>query len=482
MQKAGKGIKKNRTYMFYIENIVYFPISFTPKTFFMRNNTILRLLYVSLFLAIVVISCKKNDIKRFESPLTEKVDDYKFLNKRLKEFAKEFTPVLSDKNARNLIVKKAKEKFDDEYEVLVNDLFNERLITSLVPYQVNISLHRDLYKRSGEFLYPQIYIPRFQYIEDNYISNRIETDTTEEIVYVFYSGNAEVDSAQSEEVYPGYRLVEGNYVYYTMVDENYANEHEVWIFSLNESPEFNRNTIPCIIDPCAPQCIEIIDPENGCGGGGGGGGGTENPDDDPTDAPAARNDFPDLGHQKTNFKIHQMRVRGYRESWLAGASEISIKAKLTCHNGRDLGVINGQQKEYSSDQYANKLGKLIKKVKRKDIRNLELLTLNYPLQTNWQNQDPNQDPIYFIYTIFERDIFPATEHRDNRYCPVSLISNEPPPGSFTLYWRSQDKRGQGAPYAQYFFTNTTLVAPTSNEYAGSGLVENGSIAFNTVIY
>ena len=102
------------------------------------------------------------------------------------------------------------------------------------------------------------------------------------------------------------------------------------------------------------------------------------------------------------------------------------------------------------------------------------------MQTNWQNQDHNQDPVYFIYTIFERDIFPATEHRDNRYVPTSLITNEPPPGPFTLYWRSADKNGQGSAYAKYFFTNTGFLAPTANEYCVHGLVENSLVAFNTV--
>lgn len=458
----------------------------------MRKSFFTNQLIFSLTLSIILYSCKKFDTSKLDqtTSIQSGNEDARYLNQRLKQFAISFSPVLQNKQTREIIIDKAKEKFDEEYEVLIRDIFEISQINSVVSKFESIKLHTDLFRRSGQHLYPQIYIPRLQYLEDNpnsksAVSSRIEEDTTtEEPVYVFYSGNAEVDSADANEVWPGYKLVNDQYVFYTMVDEDYANEHEVWVFSLNESPEYNRQTVPCEIDPCAPGCPLNGTPE--CGGSGGGGGGidpTGDPDDDPTDAPSPRVDFPDLGHQRTNFKIHQMRVKDHRERWLAGASEISIKAKLTCHNGRELGQINGQQKEYSSDQYANKLGKLIKKVKRKDIRNLELLTVNYPLQTNWQNQDPNQDPIYFIYTIFERDIFPSTEHRDNdRYCPISLISNQPPPGPFTLFWRSQDKQGQGAPYAKYFFTSITLVAPTANEYAGSGLVQNGSIAFNTVIY
>ena len=127
--------------------------------------------------------------------------------------------------------------------------------------------------------------------------------------------------------------MEGQYQFYTMVDEDYANEHEVWVFSLNETPQ--------LMDYCQ------LYPEE-CGGGvGGGGGGT--PDDDPTDAPLRYEPFPELNHQKINFKIQYMRFSRFanNESWLAGASEIAIKAKLACHNGRALVVIGGPQKEYS---------------------------------------------------------------------------------------------------------------------------------------
>jgi hypothetical protein len=440
----------------------------------MKKSKITTYLFLFLFLGTILISCKKMDSIKTDIPVAKELNDYKFLNQRLKEFAVAFAPALNNKEARNIIREKAKLKLDEEYEVLIRDLFKDNKITSLVPINVSQKLHYDFYKRSGEVLYPQIYIPRFQYIEDYPGSNKISDtceECEEELVYVFYSGDAEVDSAAGDEVYPGYKLVGGQYQFYIMVDEAYANEHEVWVFSLNEV-EPNILINPCDLDP------------EGCGGGGGGGGGGGNPDDDPTDAPARHEPFPELGHQKINFKIQYMRFSRYanNESWLSGASEIAIKAKLVCHNGRELGVIGGPQKEYSSDQYSNKLGKLIIKVKRKQFKHEDLLTVNFPMQTNWQNQDPNQDPIYFIYTIFERDKFPATEHRENRYAPISLITNEPPPGPFKLYWRSADRVGQGGPYAKYFFTSVALVAPTANEYCASGLVENSMVAFNTVQY
>ncbi len=442
-----------------------------------------RLLVVALLTTFLFISCKKADKIGTEAGVSHRQNDYSFLHSRLRQFANEFIPVLTNKTARNFIVDQAKLKFDEEYEVLINDLFKYKEIFSLVPVSVNESLHDDLHKRSGQRLYPQIYIPRLQYLED-YPSEKHRTETAEfvgDTIYVFYSGDPEVDSAQGDEIYPGYKLVNGQFQYYTMVDEDYANEHEVWVLSLNETVnEFGRPATPCEIDPCAPGC-----PIGGCGGGGGGGGGgvdpNADPDYDPSDNLPETSEFPDLGHLKINFKIEAMRVRAFNERWLAGASEISIRAKLVCHNGRKEGIPGGEQHEYFSDQKANKLGKLIRKFKRKEIKNVDLVYVNYPLQSNWQCEVPSIDPVHFVYVIFERDIFPATEHRDKRYAPVSLITNEQPPSWFKLYWRSQDKNGQGGEYAKYYFTNTLFLAQSAN-YAGSGLVENGMIAFNTVLY
>lgn len=156
------------------------------------------------------------------------------MHRSLKEFANDFTPVLNSKAARNIIREKARLKFDEEYEVLIKNLFDEPVIKSLVSPSVSEKLHNDLYKRSGLHIYPQIYIPTFQYLEDNGLMHRF--DSTElPPVFVFYSGDPEVDSAQNNEVYPGYILVEGEFHFYTMVDEEYANENEVWVFSLNET-------------------------------------------------------------------------------------------------------------------------------------------------------------------------------------------------------------------------------------------------------
>jgi hypothetical protein len=443
-----------------------------------------------LLLALIILSCKKNASFKDETRLSAEASDARFLNTSLKQFAIDLAPVLSNASTRNSIRNFAKQKFDEEYEVLIKDIFEDPRIASLVPVSKSGKLHNDIFKRSGEHLYPQIYIPHLQYIEDQMPGNsREQLATPDSIlelpVYVFYSGDAEVDSALDEDIYPGYLLLHGSFVFSTMVDEAYANEHEVWVFSLNETVnDAGKYVLPCEVGTDCGDGGTGGGGGGGTGGGGGGGGGvvTLGPDDDPTDAPMERKPFPELNHNKINFKIQNMRVAVHKESWLSGASEVSIRAKLVCHNGRALGDPLGEQYEYTSDQYSGYRGKLIKKVKRKDIRNVELLTVNYPMQTEWQNEWPSQDPVHFIYIIFERDNWPAQVNNDFRYALPSLITGEQPPGGFYLSYRSGgEKKQRNYPYARYHFTNTLWLSP-SYTYAGSGLVENSEMAFNTVLY
>lgn len=457
-----------------------------------------------LFLVISTIlfvfnSCKKNDIETSASITTSQdLDDYKFLSNNLKQFAIILAPIINNSETRNIVRNKAKEKFDQEYEVLIKDLFTNNLIQSLVSKEKSEKLHVDLLERSGTHLYPQIYIPRYQYLEDN----SLNTSTSPQVeiedepvplnpILVFYSGDPEVDSSQTNQSYPGYKIVENELVYYTMVDEEYANEHEVWIFSINETVN-SFGDLPCQFERTGRGGVMI---NAACGGGGGGGGGSVNddPDYDPTDGPATEglNYYPDRSDNKINFMIQNMRVTIHNESWLSGASEVAIRAKLVCHNGRNLGIPSSFPDEYTSDQASGYIGRVIRKIKRRDIKyGIWQINVNYSLQSNWLNSIPSQDPVHFIYTIFERDVFPATLNGRSgngfglRYALNSPIFNEPAPeGGFDLFYRANLKDGGNYPYARSHFTNT-LVLATANTYAGSGLVESssGGIYFNTVLY
>jgi hypothetical protein len=86
-----------------------------------------------------------------------------------------------------------------------------------------------------------------------------------------------------------------------------------------------------------------------------------------------------------------------------------------------------------------------------------------------------------MYVMFERDPWPAKAWEVDKYSlPSPFYPNEPHPGKFTLWYRSAENYDP-YPYGNYHFTNTLILA-SSTTYAGSGLVENSDIAYNTVIY
>jgi hypothetical protein len=419
----------------------------------------------------MIASCRKNDIPSTDEPPIVFKNDFQFLHAHLRAYAEALRPILTSPEGRKLIREKVMEKFDEEYEVLIKDIKNIPGAISLVDNQKITELDQALFARSKEHLYPQIYIPHLQYLEDTGGLTRSTTDTIiEEPVLVFFSGNPEVDNTQNSVLYPGYKFVNGVLTFFTMVDELYANTHEVWVYNINEV--VNRDGV---------YKLPLPDDE---GGGGGSGVPTGSPDDDPNEAPYKRNPYPETGRATINFKIQGMRVAVHKESWISGSSEVAIRAKLHCHNDRPLGNrFTSQSEHYTTDQYSNYLGKLIKKVKRKDIRDATLMYVEYSLQRDWQFELPARDPIHFDYLIFERDPWPAklnTFQRSGRYSII--FPSDPPSLPWNQNYRSSDNQ-DNTPYQVGTFTGNILLAASQNEYAGSGLVQgNGQIAFNTILY
>lgn len=445
----------------------------------MKKNSTFLIFIVCCFIA-TASSCKKNISYKPDIPKSEGLSDFIFLNEHLKQLAIDIEPLIKNSTARSSIINKAKQKFDGEHEVLLKDVFSDGLIKSLVSTDIIEKSHRQLFERSGTHIYPQIYIPKYQFLEDNNIQATISDpiNLNEDPVLVFNTGNSAVDNSKNE-IVPGFKLENGKLTFAMMIDEQYANTHEVWVLGINEVVDkkgnyINSSTLPT---PNLP-----LPPDDDTGGGGGGGGGTTgDPDDDPDDAPLKHVPFPELQHPKINFKLQYMKVYNLKESWLSGAAEVAIKAKLVCHNGR----VEGQrypaiQKEYSSDQYSNKLGKLVRKVNRNEKD--KQLTINYALQTNWQVGEPTIDPIHFMYVMFERDPWPANAWQWDKYAlPSPFYPSDTPPGKFTLWSRSSNNY-DAWPYGNHYFTGSPLLANSGNTYAGTGYVINNDIEYNTSIY
>lgn len=425
-------------------------------------------LTATALLLLLFVSCRRDDsLLPLDNNAIEK-NNFTFLNNQLKEYALLLGPAINTPVAREEIRRKVKLKFDEEYEALIKDIATIPRVKEIIDAEKVNRLHNDLFLRSKEHLYPQIFIPRLQYLEDNVAAARAASDSLiEDPILVFFSGDPEVDNVLNTVVYPGYKLINDQLVFFAMIDEQYANEHEVWVFNVNEVVNSNGT-------------YRYMLPDDGGGGGGTGYG----PDDDPEEMPFKTNIYPETGRATINFKIQSMRVGVHKESWVSGASEVCIRAKLHCHNDRALGDRNSIYSEhYTSDQYSNFLGKLIKKIRRKDIKDATLLTIDYPLQVNWQVELINKDPIYFDYLIFERDPWPAKINRFERPGRYSVIfPNDLPSMTWMQNYRSSDNN-DNTPYNYGTFAGNILIAISANEFAGTGLVQgNGQIAFNTIIY
>lgn len=464
-----------------------------------------RILYfLTVSFLVLCFGCKKvetivSETNASETPQTITMKSYedqvKYAESNLKLLGSEIGKLTKESGFVNFIHEAVSKKFDEEYEVLIKDLqkdtkWGDKIKTSAVNNTLKKFINID-----GLNYYPQIYIPKFQANEDNSITTTSSTAMQEPIVYVFYGGDAEVDSASDSEVMPGYTTdSSGNLVYWGTVDSAYANSHEVWIYSINESVN-NSGNLPCIITKA--NGINYMDPNcdpGGGGDGGGGGGGTSCNGVDCDEFETAGNTpvFPELGHAKTNFKIQNMTIKDPKESWLAGAAEVSIRAKLHCHNNRKEGAVYpAEETHYKSKQYSNLLGNIIRKFKRNEIRNQTQVTVNYSVESDWQYSNFYYDPIYCDFVIFERDTWPAKKNVRNGPSRNDLFQS---PSVMTSTWQ-QNYRSAERRYDTWhlpYRTGTFCAVPNHTNFGLEGFSIDGgnvliigdwnSCTFNVVRY
>ncbi len=460
-------------------------------------------LTITLATLLLLGGCKKtiNDVQSDSGsnlPITSQsaARQVAYAETNLKKIGAEIAKLSLDEKFVNFVRTEARKKFDQEYEVLIDDLKkNPNWSIKMNTKNLNdgLAAFKNIGGINGANYYPQIYIPTFQHNEDENNTNLYSALPSDSILYVFYGGNAEVDTATNiEDSYPAYNLnSSGDLVYWGTVNEEYANNHEVWVFSLNEVViGSSRLPLPCFDNdgvniPC------------GSGGGGGGtgggtGGGSSDPDNDPAENIRPVNiNVGDITHDLVNCKIESMIVRQHKENWIAGASEIAIRAVLNCHNNRENGLPDpAANTQYKSDQASNQLGKLISKVKRKKIKNQEMFYPNYSLQTLWPSRYRASDPIYFDYVIFERDIWPSPTQMNYRWMPGRsdlFWTSGGVTSQYELKYRSANEWGNnseiyGAPYARSYLASTNVVVFSQYQFYQSGLINNAGIGFNTVAY
>ena len=161
-----------------------------------------------------IISCKKTDksIEEAVVPITSQSAQKQivFGNKQLKQITEGIALLAKDKEFVSFVHTETKKKFDGEYEVLIQDLqknstWRQKMNMPTINNALNAFKNID-----GANYYPQIYIPKFEHEEDmkeekNHTISNVSNNP--EIIYIYYSGDSEVDSAtNTSDSYAGYIL------------------------------------------------------------------------------------------------------------------------------------------------------------------------------------------------------------------------------------------------------------------------------------
>ncbi len=430
-------------------------------------------------------SARENNIEN--APYEEQII---YTKENLRIITLEIAKLAQDKSFRDFVREESSKKFDTEYEVLINDLMKNSVwqeALSNPDLQIALENFKGIDKNN---YYPHIYIPKMQKREDDGLTaNEVKHEliNNDQIpLFVFSSCDGIGIDIDNPDILQGYRLSSNNTELseVSLVDEEYANSNEVWVVALNESVRNIGNAIYLMTD------LGNLDPNTG-GGGSGSSGNNTGGDIDPSLAARVPFDNSQFNDPTVNCKIDYMIVKSKKESWFSGASEVSIKAVLTSHNGR----INGYAYptgyyEYQSDREGDRRGHLIDKFKVKEIKNWVTKNVNFSLQTNWP-YGMLRDPAFYDFYIFEADKWPAdvntitTYRRDDyRYPPYSLEN------PFNSFWQEEyrsEKRDSdpqwNTPYIQSAVCNSTLVLPTPNQYYASGrFKQTNQIDFSTVGY
>jgi hypothetical protein len=266
--------------------------------------------------------------------------------------------------------------------------------------------------------YPQIYIHEY---EAHKLAGRLAPPYNNKMpVVVIHSGDEKAE-------YTGYTLdANNNFIQLaTPVNERYAELNEVWVISINET--LNRGVAPTQI--------------------------TQEPD--PNDKVVRINISP---------KFEKMTVKSHKESWVAGKSDVCIKAYSHFINGDDHAVPGSPNNSYrvylTSDD-----AELIRKFKRKDIKNKKEQTINWVYFNTWNafsliTNDQRGD--HFFYVIFERDGWPTG------FKNVTVTST-------AAYSQYIEFRSADVEYAAGIITADDALSYFANIYN----VDNGSIKFNS---
>src|ERR1700748_852423 len=267
----------------------------------MRKKT---LYYSVLSLFIVTVGCKKQQAKvivNHEQPKNSlmsakagvTIEEKRiYLENALKNVAKYVVEeAKNNKDAKQAIYKELEKNIDGDDNALI-DIFSTGIpaLYSNEAFKSALSVFSDL---DGDKYFPQVFIPSYGTLKNN-----DKINNAPEITCVFYTGDETQDAVMS------YTL-DGRGIWQEAgkVTENFTNNRELWVFSLNETftNVIDRSIVPR--DTIIQEDIRYSDGHSAA---------------KPTGFPC------DNGTHYWPY-IQNMTIRKNNESWLAGKSDISIK-------------------------------------------------------------------------------------------------------------------------------------------------------------
>jgi hypothetical protein len=458
-----------------------------------------KLSFSLLLIAMLLGACKKDNSLEVQMPeasiMTKSaLEQVKYAEVNLKKIANTIGKLTKKPEFVNFVHTEVAKKFDGQFEVLVEHLLKSPIWgTQLNTQELNEGLNA-FKNLEGSNFYPQIYIPKMQNDADNHVSNFTTNNTTnlEDVKVVVYGG--ELAGVPENALHSSYSVNEdGELIPFQNIGEPYANENEVWIFSVNEIVTNDGRLALPDEGNCGPSNPDYPNCLSGGGGGGGSTGGSSDIDPDV----AGRLIHPSINtNNPINCKIQNMVVKKHKEYWAAGGSEIAIRSALNTING----YINGDPSLGYEDYYANNStpsfrGALLKWFSRSDIRNEASINVDFPLQNGWPTNILTSGPVYLDYVIFERDQWPTgkqiLERKDVGFWFYN--AGNPEDGYISHTYRSADiyyDLYRITNYPSAVTPNVTYLPSPYNQGATGAMFYNGtsrdsyynSITFNVIGY
>ncbi|MEO1049862.1 MAG: hypothetical protein AAFX87_04535 [Bacteroidota bacterium] len=340
--------------------------------------------YVLYGMLLLSLSCTdSNEINEVHIPIENQpyAQQVAYTHKHLYKVGRLASQIARNLELRQLLYEEASKKFDGETNVMLEVLIGKAArIGSTIEVGQELIESLDAFKDiDGVNYYPQIYIPNLEQFKRNTVLKTYET--LSDPTFVIFAGD------ESQETFQGYAInAEGTLEEEPglLVDEDYAENNETWVLSLNEttSDQCAIDELILIDDPFGGEgeksCLSSGRTDGTSGGSGSGGSGGS-------------------GHATPSATITKIVVICHKESWAAGQSEVNILTLVHAFEFSDAEL----------NQYGNgpNEGGQIAKVPRDDVTTFRLIDVNFDVVDCWDDRAPNMP--YGSYVIFEYDTWPA---------------------------------------------------------------------------